>query len=338
MKFSIGDIVLLKRTGEEGRVTELLGAGMLEVEVNGTHFPVFLDEVDHPYLKWFTEQRKAPAGKRSVGDIPAENAKAKMPQVATGFHLSFVPVFKFDEFDEVVDKLKVYFINQTGFELTLQYECTGFKEQIFNHKASILPYSHFYLHDIGFEHMHEQPRFNYIFERTDEVLGAVRLSDTLRIKPKKLFEYISQLQMGNQPMFYVKLADEFAPIVKEKKEATMPPKVHAPSIAQQLSDALRHRKQKPLTEIDLHIEKLVENFRGMSSFEMLGLQMEAFERALYNAINHNQQSLTVIHGVGKGRLKEEIHAVLRNTPEVDFFQHDWSPRYGYGATQIFFRY
>ena len=58
MKFSIGDKIVLKRTDEEGIVVGFIGKDMLEVEVNGTHFPVYMDEVDHPYLKWFTEKSK----------------------------------------------------------------------------------------------------------------------------------------------------------------------------------------------------------------------------------------------------------------------------------------
>lgn len=58
MKFSIGDIVLLKRTGEEGHVSAYINDKMVEIEVQGLVFPVHLDDIDHPYLKWFTEKKK----------------------------------------------------------------------------------------------------------------------------------------------------------------------------------------------------------------------------------------------------------------------------------------
>ena len=58
MKFSIGDNIVLKRTGEEGFVTAYIDKQMIEVEVGGTLFPVYIDDIDHPYLKWFTEKTK----------------------------------------------------------------------------------------------------------------------------------------------------------------------------------------------------------------------------------------------------------------------------------------
>jgi hypothetical protein len=335
MKFSIGDIVLLKRTGEEGRVVSLVNKDMIEVEVGGTHFPVFLDEVDHPYLKWFTEKRKTkPAPALNIDDIPVEKPKGLGHGVASGFHLSFLPVFRFDEFEDVVDKLKAYFINQTPYQLLLQYECSSQNGSLFSHKTELQPFSHFYLHDIPFEEMHEQPRFSWIIQQTN-TKSTDSLSDTLRIKPKKLFEYINRIQQENNPMFHIKLADDF-PVpddaIFEKK--TIKKEVAVNTLVTELKT---EKKERPRAEIDLHIEQLVEDTKGLSNFEMLTIQLEAFEDALREAIANHQQSLIVIHGVGKGRLKEEIHNVLRGIAEVDFFQHDWNPRYGYGATEIFFR-
>lgn len=337
MKFSIGDIVLLKRTGEEGRVVSVVNKEMIEVEVGGTHFPVFLDEVDHPYLKWFTEQRKAKPTVRKIEDLPVERPQKGVGHgVASGFHLSFLPVFRFDEFEDVVDKLKTYFINQTAYHITLHYECLGHTGSLFSHKTVLQPFAHFYLHDIPFVEMHEQPRFSWVIEQSNVLVPAEPLKDTLRIKPKKLFGFISKIQQENHPMFNVKLADDFsAPGVNfEEKIATNDTKE---SIKRIVDDLKLSKNTKPVEEIDLHIENLIHTTHGMTNFEMLSIQLSAFENALEEAIHKHQQSLIVIHGVGKGKLKEEIHAILKSVLEVDFFQSEWSPRYGYGATQIFFR-
>lgn len=335
MKFSIGDIVLLKRTGEEGRVVSLVDKDMIEVEVSGTHFPVFLDEVDHPYLKWFTEKKKSkPASVMHIDDVPVEKPKGLGHGVASGFHLSFLPVFRFDEFEDVVDKLKTYFINQTPYQLILQYECSSQSGSLFSHTAELQPFSHFYLHDIPFDEMHAQPRFSWVIQQQHTKPKAGSLSDTLRIKPKKLFEYINRIQQENNPMFHIKLADDFpvpTDAIFEKQE------IKKESVRSIVSALKTEKKERPRSEVDLHIEQLVENTTGLSNYEMLTIQLEAFEDAMNEAIRNHQQSLIVIHGVGKGRLKEEIHTILKSVMEVEFFQHDWNPRYGYGATEIFFR-
>ncbi len=49
-------------------------------------------------------------------------------------------------------------------------------------------------------------------------------------------------------------------------------------------------------------------------------------------------NLIVIHGVGKGRLKDEIHEILKTKKEVKSFINQYDPRFGYGATEIIFQY
>jgi dsDNA-specific endonuclease/ATPase MutS2 len=51
-----------------------------------------------------------------------------------------------------------------------------------------------------------------------------------------------------------------------------------------------------------------------------------------------QPSLIVIHGVGTGRLREEIHEQLKHRKEVKTFVNQYHPAFGYGATEIFFEY
>ena len=156
----------------------------------------------------------------------------------------------------------------------------------------------------------------------------------MRIKPKKLFDYISNIQQKNEPMFYVRLADDFplpSAVTDSKQEESKD------TIAAVVKALKTPKKEKVRLEIDLHIDQLVDDIKGLSNFEMLSIQLNTFEDALEEAIRLHQQSLVVIHGVGKGKLKTEIHTLLKSTPEVDFFLHDWNPRYGYGATEIFFK-
>ena len=48
--------------------------------------------------------------------------------------------------------------------------------------------------------------------------------------------------------------------------------------------------------------------------------------------------MIVIHGLGKGKLRDEVHTILKQTPEVSRYKNEWSGRYGFGATEIRFRY
>jgi hypothetical protein len=86
-------------------------------------------------------------------------------------------------------------------------------------------------------------------------------------------------------------------------------------------------------EVDLHIEELVSNVKGLSNYEMLNIQLERFEKELDEAISRGMKKIIFIHGVGNGRLKHEIHALLKSTRGVTFQDASYKD-YGFGATQV----
>jgi hypothetical protein len=91
-------------------------------------------------------------------------------------------------------------------------------------------------------------------------------------------------------------------------------------------------------EVDLHIEKLTVDEESMNNFEKMTLQLSYFEKYLDLAIVHHQKEMVAIHGVGSGKLRDEIHEILRLKKEVKFFTNRYHPKYGYGATEISFQY
>jgi len=86
-------------------------------------------------------------------------------------------------------------------------------------------------------------------------------------------------------------------------------------------------------EVDLHIEKLVDNYKGMSNYDMLQLQLRHFQKHLDEAINNRYHKIVFIHGVGNGRLKQEILNILAGyTKEVRYYDAEYK-KYGLGATE-----
>lgn len=86
-------------------------------------------------------------------------------------------------------------------------------------------------------------------------------------------------------------------------------------------------------EVDLHIENLVPSHRGMSNAEIIQIQLSHFTKALDNAIRNNYYRIVFIHGIGKGRLKEEIHRILRSYSGITFRAAPYE-LYGWGATEV----
>ncbi|MEJ7671285.1 MAG: hypothetical protein WKF59_00810 [Chitinophagaceae bacterium] len=55
-----------------------------------------------------------------------------------------------------------------------------------------------------------------------------------------------------------------------------------------------------------------DNWKHLSNFEILTIQLNTFEKYYYLATAHHQPNLIVIHGVGSGKLKDEIHEISKN--------------------------
>lgn len=336
MKFSIGDKVLVKRTDDEGVVVAIVSDTLLEVDVNGTIFPVHIDEIDHPYLKWFTEkskQKKKPAAPPE--QLPVERIKQRPQRLAQGIYLSFMPIFQLQGLDDVVQELKIYLINEQPLDITYAYELRLPQETVFAHKGSLHAFGNVYLHTISFEDAGKQPRFHWSIAAK----GMQPATDVLRLKPAKLFEHINHLLEENTPSFNIQLVETLLP---PAEGLPLPEQVKA-SIAPMQKKAVHHGnkpryKDAPQYELDLHIDKLVSDTRGMSNGDIMEIQLNALRHYLQLAIANRQEQMAVIHGLGLGTLREAVHAVLKKTPHVKRYMNEWHGKYGFGATMVYFKY
>jgi dsDNA-specific endonuclease/ATPase MutS2 len=95
----------------------------------------------------------------------------------------------------------------------------------------------------------------------------------------------------------------------------------------------REKDAEATMEIDLHLHQILDNDRGMSAGDKLSYQLNYFERMLSKAIHDKKRKLIAIHGIGEGRLRDELHRVLKHYPGIRFYDAD-PRRYGSGATEI----
>lgn len=97
---------------------------------------------------------------------------------------------------------------------------------------------------------------------------------------------------------------------------------------------------KDYWEIDLHFEGLLdvygENLRKQEDRALLK-QMAVFKDFYYKARSKKVRKLIVIHGFGKGILRDELHTFLRGQEGVDFLDASYT-EYGHGATQVEIKY
>src|SRR5699024_4439725 len=206
-------------------------------------------------------------------------------------------------------------------------------------KSHIRPFSRLFLKDFPFENLNDHPRFEFTIspeELMEKMLPS--FSYSLKLKPRQIFKKITRLEHQQNATFSYTLFKKY-PLKTEKKREDWQNLRLAPSTEPEYVNryGTTFREKAPY-EVDLHIEKLTEDSGSMTPTDMLLLQISTLRTALENAIAHRQYSMVGIHGIGKGVLKKEVHALLKQYPNVKEFKNQHDFRYGFGATEIFFDY
>ncbi len=93
-------------------------------------------------------------------------------------------------------------------------------------------------------------------------------------------------------------------------------------------------RRTPPMEVDLHIEKLTRDYKRMSNYEMLNLQMDTAKRQLQYAFQKKIQRVVFIHGVGQGVLRSELEFLLKRYENLKFEDADYQ-KYGNGALEVY---
>ena len=130
-------------------------------------------------------------------------------------------------------------------------------------------------------------------------------------------------------------------VIPKKLEALKPLHVPQEVIKQKSNTAKKpvskkHSKREIFTiEVDLHIEKLVDNLRGLSNFDILEIQLKMAQRSIEQAIRNKTPKLVLIHGVGEGILKNELTYLYRKYPNIVVQEANFQ-KYGLGATELYF--
>ncbi len=311
------------------------------VDVRGVKFPAYIDQLDFPYFKQFSQKKivAAPKNKKYIDQVP----KDKSPQavrVPDGIWLTFLPVFETDEFgDDVVDSFKLHLVNNTNTAYRFTYGLHYFGRADFELSNEIFVFQDFYLNDIPFANLNDSPNFSFDFELvTPDKNRADHFETSLKLKPKQVFSAIEEIKKNGEASFSYKLFDEY-PLRESKPELewqnNMGPEFR-------LYDASRARQhlEPAKQELDLHIQKLTSDTTGLDHFETIGLWYFKLLKNIFDlAIAHRQASMVVIHGIGTGKLRDEIHEILRWEKEAQFRKTSTTPAMKrYGATEIFFQY
>ena len=74
-----------------------------------------------------------------------------------------------------------------------------------------------------------------------------------------------------------------------------------------------------VVKLDLHIENLSNDYHMMTNFEIIQIQIKKCEDLIMKSLNSNVHKLIIVHGIGEGVLKKEVHDLL-NRYQLRYFE------------------
>jgi len=181
----------------------------------------------------------------------------------------------------------------------------------------------------SFETMH----FQIIFFRKGNYTNITPIDKKWSLKPSRFYKQntFTENDFFNENAFIYELTAEEknladyildSDIEKAKKEKD--PKKHVQS----------NVNTNQIEEVDLHIQELVDDYSTLSNAEILDIQMARFITTLEGGILSGTKKMVFIHGVGNGKLKQEIRKTIeRKYPKLRTQDASFK-EYGYGATMV----
>ncbi|MEM1327006.1 MAG: DUF2027 domain-containing protein [Bacteroidota bacterium] len=343
MLLAIGTKVRLKNTGDEGVIQEVLGDDLFTVYLADMdmEIPAFesnLERLDQ-------HEAKAKVVKIKQPPLPEPPREAIQYKILTrkGVLLAFHPIYNQENSAEAFD---IYLINDTIHDIIYNFEA-AFEQSARLRKSAQIGSSD--LHSIGrisFAQLNDRPYIRVdCWKITTKGTEGI-YEQHFRIKPKNFFTRMLTVPLLNRPAYCYTLFDTLK----------TPPK-HISTAQEDLASYTQRnaRKRKAnldsqlynlhdvqsfaefATEIDLHIENLVSSTRKLTPTEMLNIQLSHYEEFLDKAIRLGIDRCFVIHGIGKGTLRDAIHNRLRSNQQIVDFKNEYHHRYGWGATEIILR-
>ena len=75
---------------EEGTVVDFINDKMIMIEVNGVQYPAYMDQIDFPYFKMFSQKKTFEKKKIFIDEVKKE--KANSPLLGRGVGLSLIHI------------------------------------------------------------------------------------------------------------------------------------------------------------------------------------------------------------------------------------------------------
>ena len=345
MLFTRGTKIRLKRTGDEGVIRDILPEEDMVVVYlpsEDLEIPVFSEDVVR--YEEFNEDT-VPAKFVRIQEKEIEEEFDPLPLdsqylivKSQGIQLAFDPVYSKDG---LVDNYRVYLLNDTQTPEIFSVQLTLRDQTEFQKHGRVDALSAVQIPSLFFDQLNEFPEYTFECRAILENGSGPARKNKIKIKPKQFFKRVKTAPLLNRPVHLYRIFEKDPHQAKKavdrlrdytKDQATRIPK-NPPSLQRYSTYDVEEMAQfQP--EIDLHIEALVDDPMAIAKTEIIHVQIAHFEEFLEKAIRLGVDRVFVIHGIGRGRLKQAIAERLRGHPHVRNFKNEFHQKYGWGATEV----
>ncbi|WP_116105474.1 Smr/MutS family protein [Lewinella sp. IMCC34191] len=335
MNFKVGDRVSLLRTGKAGTISSVLPNDSYQVRLDGG-----LGHLPAPGHALALLDPESPPPAPPAPDRPASGLQDDRHD--TGVQLAFDPIF--NEEGEPAN-YQLYLINGTRSKILFEIKVKTGDRQRSSKFGPLPPYEKKRLDLIPYAWLNEKLTVDLDVRAAVEGGTGPRHFHQVKVRPKQFFGSFRDVpELSHGAHLFVVFPHLKATSVAEnessgstlreitraqlKKQPGSKPETMRPPSLQERGDF------NPV--LDLHLSALVDDPSTVSKDKVLSLQMEHFDRFVDQALRLDVERIYIVHGLGNGILKTEIHQKLEHVPFVRKFSNDYHPKYGYGATEVVF--
>lgn len=349
MKLKIGDKVKFLNDVGGGKITNVIDKYTVMVETNdGFDFPFPVNELilDEPeitdtFFKTEEPTQESPQKAKSIDDIILEETGETTIKAneEVNIYLSFIPKNqnKLTESDQ-----EIHLVNDSNWNLMYVYQIKKFNAYE-SYPGVLQPNYTEHLKTFTVQEISEIKEivFNIIFFRTTLYDTKEPIYKKIKLNHSRFYKtssYIKNAFFDNKNISIPILEENpLAEALKKLDQKDLLNIVHQKEVQNKKSNKQKEFKKIPksnITEIDLHINELLDDTTGMEAKEMLDYQLKKFKEELEIAKkNHYIKKIVFIHGKGNGKLRTEIRTYLdRNKIK---YQDASFQKYGFGATLVF---
>ena len=148
------------------------------------------------------------------------------------------------------------------------------------------------------------------FKVGDKVLFKKETQSGIIIKINSLYKVVVEITDGFE--MNVSIKDIIKVEGNTDKSSAYGTHFYTKDMQENRSDVSKQQRSQSVLKIDLHIELLTSNYQYLDNFEIVQIQLNECHGKIEKALNSNCQKIIIVHGIGTGVLKAEVHKLLNN--------------------------